>query len=113
MSDAPQRFENFVAAQLLKWVHYQTDYEGRALELRYFRDVDRREVDFVVVDNRKPVLMVECKPSDTAPDPGLRYLKARFPACPAWQISAKGTADYETPEGIRVAPALTLLRQWM
>jgi predicted AAA+ superfamily ATPase len=111
--EAPQRFENFIAAQLLKWVHYQADHEGRPLELRYFRDVDRREVDFVVVEGRKPVLMVECKLSETAVDPGLRYLKARFPACPAFQISAKGTTDYETPEGIRVTPALTLLREWV
>ena len=37
------RFENLVAAHLLKWVHHQQDTLGREVELRYFRDVDGRE----------------------------------------------------------------------
>ncbi len=46
--EEPARFENLVAMHLLKWVHYDQDAEGRDLELRYFRDSDGREVDFVV-----------------------------------------------------------------
>jgi len=42
-------------------------------------------------------------------DRSLHYLKARFPDAAAWQISAAGTKDYQTPEGVRVAPALRLL----
>jgi uncharacterized protein len=102
-------FENLVAVHLLKWVHFRQDVEGLDLELRYFRDVDGREVDFVVTDRRKPVLMVEAKVNDMAVDPGVRYLKAKFPDCPAWQIHAEGSKDYQTPEGIRVAPAVSLL----
>ena len=103
------RFENLVACHLLKWVHYRQDTEGLDVELRYFRDTDGREVDFVIVDRGKPVLCVECKWSDTAPDRSLRYFKTRFPDCDAWQISAVGTKDYLDARGIRVAPALTLL----
>jgi predicted AAA+ superfamily ATPase len=103
------RFENLVACHLLKWVHFQQDTQGRDLELRYFRDTDRREADFVVVEARVPRLIVECKWADGEVDRGLRYLKARFPDCPAWQISAAGTKDFQTPEGIRVAPALVFL----
>jgi predicted AAA+ superfamily ATPase len=106
--DGP-RFENLVASHLLKWVHYQQDTLGKDLELRYFRDTDGREVDFVVVERKVPLLLVECKWDDAPPDRGLRYLKARFPDAPAWQLSAVGTKDYQTPEGIRVAPALRLL----
>ena len=104
------RFENLVAGHLLKWVHFEQDAKGRDLELRYFRDTDRREVDFVVVERRAPQLFVECKWGDTEVDRGLRYLKARFPKCEAWQISAAGTKDYVTPDDIRVAPAMQLLR---
>jgi len=106
--DGP-RFENLVAAHLLKWVHWQQDTLGRDIELRYFRDTDGREVDLVVVEDRQPVLLVECKWADAEPDRGLRYLKARFPDARAWQLSATGSKDYQTPEGIRVAPALRLL----
>lgn len=104
------RFENLVACHLLKWVHYGQDVEGRDLELRYFRDVDRREVDFVVTEARRPLLLVECKWDDAEVERGLRYLKARFSDVQAWQVSAVGRQDYVTPEGIRVAPAMALLR---
>jgi predicted AAA+ superfamily ATPase len=106
----PARFENLVGSHLLKWVHFEQDARGRDLELRYFRDTDGREVDFVVVEGRQPLLIVECKWADADVDRGLRYLKARFPKADAWQLSATGTRDYRTPEGIRIAPALELLR---
>ena len=104
------RFENLVACHLLKWVHFEQDARGRDVELRYFRDTDGREVDFVIIDGRRPVRLIECKWADAPVDRGLRYLKAKFPAAEAWQISATGSRDYQTEEGIRVAPALTLLR---
>ena len=105
----PARFENLVASHLLKWVHFEQDGRGRDLELRYFRDTDGREVDFVVVEGRRPLLLVECKWGDSNVDRGLRYLKARFPDAEAWQVSATGGKDYVTPEGIRVCPALVFL----
>lgn len=105
----PARFENLIASHLLKWVHFEQDARGRDLELRYFRDTDGREVDFVVVEGRRPQLLVECKWADTDVDRGLRYLKARFPEAEAWQVSGTGSKDYLTPEGIRVSPALALL----
>jgi len=43
--------------------------------------------------------------------PSLRYLRQRFPDVPAWQISAVGKKDFETADGIRVAPAPVLLTQ--
>lgn len=103
-------FENLVAIHLLKWVHFRQDVDGLDLELRYFRDVDGREVDFVVTDRRTPILIVEAKLDDAPLDPALRYLKTKFPECQAWQIHAQGSKDYQTPEGIRVAPAPALLR---
>ena len=104
------RFENLVASHLLKWVHFRQDTEGRDVELRYFRDRDGREVDFVVVEGRRPQLLVECKWGDAEVDRGLRYLKQRFPEADAWQVSAVGSKDYRAPDGIRVAPALVLLK---
>ena len=109
--DPAARFENLVAAHLLKWVHFREDTEGYRVELRYFRDIERREVDFVVVQDDVPVLFVECKSADRDPSATLRYLKARFPGTEAWQVSASGRSDYLTAEGIRVAPALALLER--
>ena len=78
-------------------------------ELRYFRDIEGHEVDFVAVEDGNPGLFVECKTSDRDVSAPLRYLKERFREVPAWQISATGKSDYLSPEGIRVAPALKLL----
>jgi predicted AAA+ superfamily ATPase len=99
-----------VASHLLRWSHFREDTEGFRAELRYFRDLEGREVDFVVVEDGKPVLFVACKSSDRDISPALRYLKTRFPLVDAWQISATGKSDYVSREGIRVASALKLLR---
>lgn len=107
--DLAFRFENLVASALLKWVHYQQDTQGEDIDLRYFRDVDGREVDFVIVAGKKPLWLIECKWSDAPISPGLKYLKQRFPACDAWQISATGKKDYIGEMGIRVCPATKFL----
>jgi len=108
--ESPRRFENLVAVHLLKWVHYLQDTEGRDVDLAYFRDTDGREVDFVVSERSRVLLAVECKLGDAEVDRNLRYLVARTAPAQAWQISAVGGKNYVTPEGIRVAPALELLR---
>ena len=110
MPDPGARFENLVASHLLKWVHFQIDTRGRELELRHFRDIDGREVDFVVTENRKPILFIEAECADDDIVRGLKYLKERFPNVDSWQISAVGIKDFVSREGIRVAPALELLR---
>ena len=108
--DTAARFENLVAMHLLKWVHREQDIRGRDVDLRYFRDVDGREVDFVLTDRRGPTHLIEVKWSDRPVDKALRYLHARFPDAAAFQISATGTDDHRTPDGIRVQPALPFLQ---
>jgi len=107
--DAGPRFENLIASHLLKWIHYQQDTEGRDLDLRFFRDTDGREVDFIVTERMQPAVAIECKASDVKPSRSLRYWKKRFPACEAWQLTARGDQDFVTPDGVRVCPALKFL----
>jgi len=82
----------------------------RDLELRYFRDVDGREARFFVVEKRRPLMLVEAKWGDEDVAPGLRHLEQRFASADAWQVSATGTNDYAWRDGVRVAPALAVLR---
>ncbi|MFC1522535.1 ATP-binding protein [Elusimicrobiota bacterium] len=105
------RFENLVALHILKWVHFEQDAKGRDLDLRYFRDVDGREVDFVVTEGNKPIMFIESKLGDSEIGKGFKYLKARFPKCESWQISARGKKDYVSSQGIRVSPAVTFLKK--
>ncbi len=62
------------------------------------------------MQKRKPIRFIECKLGDAEISRGLRYLKARFPSCDAFQISATGKKDYQSPEGIRVCGCLVLLK---
>lgn len=103
-------FENLLACHLLKWVHFHEDTAGRNLELRYFRDTDGREVDFIVTEEGSPIWAIECKLGDAAVSPALRYFKHKFPACQAWQLSFSGRQDYVDGSGVRVMPALGFLQ---
>jgi predicted AAA+ superfamily ATPase len=77
IEDIGPRFENLVAGQLLKYCHFIEDTEGVPMELRYLRDSDRREVDFVVTRKGKPLFAVESKASERNPDPALFYFAER------------------------------------
>ena len=111
VADMPRRFENLVASHLLKWVHFQQDALGLDLELRYFRDVDGREVDFIVCGGRKPLRFIEAKWDDAPVSPALAYLKKRFPDAEALQLSAVGKNDFLSRDGVRVQPALPFLKE--
>jgi hypothetical protein len=101
-----------VACHLLKWCYYQQDSEGFDMELRYFRDVDKREVDFVIVKNRKPIHFVESKRSETDAGLALRYLKKRFPQVTATQVILEGDLDFKTRDDIRVCSAHHFLKDF-
>ncbi len=109
--DAGARFENMAACHLLKWCYFLQDTEARDVELRYFRDVDRREVDFVVTENGRPILLVECKQSDKSISRSLHYLKIRFQEAAAVQIYRGNGPDRINREGIRVCPAHSLFSE--
>ncbi len=105
------RFENLVACHLLKWVHYQEDIEGYVWELRYFRDRDGREVDFVLVKNEKPELLIECKLSETSVSESLLHLKRRFPKARAIQLVLSPAQEFITPFGVEIMSALRFLKE--
>lgn len=61
------RLENFVASHLLKAVHFWTDRGKGTYELYFIRDKDKHEVDFLVVENEKPFMLIEVKKSMKEP----------------------------------------------
>jgi predicted AAA+ superfamily ATPase len=89
------RFENLVASQLLKHCHFVEDTEGHAMELRFLRDTDRREIDFVVLKDRKPIFAVECKSGERSVSPSLHYFAKRTPIPRFFQVHL-GDRHYET-----------------
>ncbi|PIT98594.1 MAG: AAA family ATPase [Bdellovibrionales bacterium CG10_big_fil_rev_8_21_14_0_10_45_34] len=104
-----KKLENLVACHLLKAVHFLTDSEGIDGELRYFRDSDGREVDFVMIENSKPKYFVEVKNSAKEVSSHLIYLKRKFPGAQAFQVHTDPRSDYINADGIRVCPAWKFL----
>lgn len=105
VKDTGKRFENMVAVHLLKWCYFLQDSEGRDMELRYFRDVDRREVDFIILEEGSPLQFIECKTSGRQISPSLLYLKKRFPEVSSTQVLLEGDTDLVTKEGVRLCSA--------
>jgi predicted AAA+ superfamily ATPase len=86
ISDEGARFENLVASQLLKYCHLAEDVEGRRMELRYLRDTDKREVDFVVLRDGRALWAVECKTGERAIAAPVRYFAERTPIPRFFQV---------------------------
>ena len=91
------RFENIDAGQLLKYCHAIEDNEGHDIELRYIRDTDKREVDFVVLRDGAPEFAVECKTGDRKASPACRYFRDRTPVPRFYQVHL-GTKSFGNAE---------------
>jgi len=91
------RFENLVASHLLKFCHFKEDTEGEKMELRFLRDKEKREIDFVVIQNKKPLFAVECKTGDKGLNPHFKYFAERTPIPLFYQVH-QGASDFEMPE---------------
>ena len=83
------RFENLVATHLLKRLHYLEDSSGERFELRYIRDKEAREVDFVILKDRKPVCLIETKLNDDQPSKHLYYFGEKLKVDKRIQLVAK------------------------
>jgi predicted AAA+ superfamily ATPase len=80
------RAETFVACHLLKAVEGWTDLGFGDFELRYLRDKQKREVDFLVVRDRKPWFLVEAKHSHAHRSASLAYFQQQTKAPHAFQV---------------------------
>ena len=65
------------------------------MELRYLRDIDGREIDFVVLKDRKPLFAVECKTGDRGLARSLFYYRDRTAIPQFYQVhqGTRTTAD--------------------
>jgi predicted AAA+ superfamily ATPase len=107
--DGP-RFENLVACQLLKYCHWKEDTEGFSMELRYLRDTDGREVDFVVLKDGAPEFAVECKTGERRPSPAAGYFRQRTSITRFYQVYRGEGNDRETGS-VRILPMTRLCRE--
>jgi predicted AAA+ superfamily ATPase len=107
------RARTFLACHLLKAVQGWTDLGFGQFELRYVRDKAKREVDFLVLRDRRPWFLVAVA-NDATVTAALRYFQDCTHAPHAFQVSLDGPfspADcFEHTEPVLVS-ARTLLSQ--
>lgn len=108
--DMGARFENLVAGQLLKYCHFCEDTEGHKMELRFLRDTSKREIDFIVLKNKKPLFAVECKTGERQLSNHIKYFSERT-SIPAFYQVHQGTKDYGAEKTGRVLPFIKFCRE--
>jgi len=115
VDDPGARAENMVAGALLKAVHWWTETGEGDFDLRFVRDKQKREVDFLVVRNRQPWFLVEVKSSSKAGlSDSLRYFQRQTQARHAFQVALnaefveRDCFEYRDPI---IVPAKTFLAQ--
>lgn len=104
------RFENLMASHILKWCHCAEDIQGFRVELYYLRDLEKREVDFLILWEGRPWLLVECKVKNDRNFTSLNYYKQKLNVKDCFLVTLKEGEDYEDRRtGIRVIPASRFL----
>jgi predicted AAA+ superfamily ATPase len=107
VEDSAARFENLVALELFRAVELWNDLGLGRFSLHYIKNKDQEEVDFLVVEGSRPMLLVEAKRSDPQVAPALKKFQMQLGA-PALQLLDEGDTFRRVPNGDReilVAPA--------
>lgn len=97
------RFENLVANHLLKYCHFLEDTQGHKMELRFLRDTDKREIDFVVLKDSNPVFAVECKSGEKNLSKHISYFSERTHIPYFYQIH-RGKVHKKVSDKIEIIP---------
>lgn len=92
--DEGARLENMAGAHLLKLCHYLYDAKGFKAELFYLRDIEKREVDFLVAINRKPWMAIEVKSSNQSISQNLRYFGKKLDIPFQYQLIKTAGIDF-------------------
>jgi predicted AAA+ superfamily ATPase len=97
------RYENLVALSLLKQVYSRIDSKGQPYDLHYLRTKDGAEVDFCIVKDGNPELMIEAKVSDSRPGRTLLNFNRNY-SIPGTQVVLNLKRE-KTDKGIEIRGA--------
>ena len=103
--DKPVRFENLVAASLIKEVQRLHDVEGIRGSLHYLRTKEGREIDFLIHFEDHPAVLIEAKWGDGEFSPNFRNFEGLFKNSRCVQVVANLARERSTPQGHRMVKA--------
>jgi predicted AAA+ superfamily ATPase len=103
--DAGAKLENMVAGALLKELHFLEDTLGRRCMLHYLRDKEGREIDFLIMIDNRPVLMIEVKWSEERLSRNFSIFSKYLPHTPGIQLAGKLEREKSFGSGLRIVRA--------
>lgn len=109
--DAEARFENMVALELCRAVSNWNEMGYGRFGLNFIRTKDQQEVDFLLSDDGRPVLLVDARAEEHQPSPALMKFQAALKV-PAVQLveAAEGYRRVSNDgQSILIAPACQYL----
>jgi len=109
-ADPATRFENLIASNLLKYCHHLEDTSGDRMELKFIRDSQKREIDFVVVRDGKPLFGVVCKSGDRSLSRTISYFAERTSIPQFYQVHLGETDREYAASRARVLPCPAFCR---
>ena len=105
LGDSGVKFENLVACAVLKEVQHLQECFGQDIRLYYLRTKDGREVDFLIIKDDKPLILMEVKLSDDSPSRSLQIFSSNFPGVKKIQIVKELHREKTFPDGLEIRQA--------
>jgi len=113
IEDPAARFENMAAMELQRAVTAWNDLGYGRFELHFIKNKEHQEVDFLIANEHKPILLIETKLADREPSAALKKFQSAL-GIPAVQLINEGV-EYSmltnNNQQILVAPAFQWLSQ--
>ncbi len=110
-SDEGSKLENLVACALLKELHFLEDTLGRSCLLHYLRDKEGREIDFLIIIDNRPVLMIEVKWAEDSLSRNFAIFSKYLPYTPGVQLVGKLDREKSFESGARIVKAAPWLAE--
>ena len=105
IGDSGVKLENLTACAILKEIHYMQDCYGEEAALYFLKTKDKREIDFFVMRDKAPFLMIEVKWADKTPSRNFAIFSKYFPGIKKIQIVKDLRREKTYPDGTEIRSA--------
>ncbi len=102
-------YENLIASAILKEVDYLNDAGLGEYEVKFLRTKDGQEINFIILKDRQPMLMIEAKLSDNEPSKNFKIFAKFLPDCQEIQVVLNSNVEKEYPFGLKIISATKFL----
>ncbi len=107
--DEACKLENLVALSLKKEIDYLSDVEGKELDLQFAKLRNHKEIDFLILKDKKPTHLIEVKLSENAVSANFKSFENYFKNCKKIQLVKNIKHEFSTDNDVEVKSCLKYL----